>query len=113
MHRTGRLRRLLRIGLAGMVSLALVGAVPSSAEAHSQRPPVPLLRWQSCGSDFPQLLCTTATVPLDYDRPRGRTTRLALAKRPAADPAHRIGTVFVNPGGPGRIRREHGQVRLR
>ena len=101
MHRTGRLRRALLIGLAGMVSLALVGAVPSSAEAHTKRPAVPVLRWQSCGPDFPDLLCTTAAVPLDYDRPHGRTTRLALAKRPATDPAHRIGTVFVNPGGPG------------
>ena len=101
MKRTGRLRRALLIGLAGMVSLALAGAVPSSAEAHTKRPAVPVLRWQSCGSDFPHLLCTTATVPLDYDRPHGRTTRLALAKRPATDSAHRIGTVFVNPGGPG------------
>ena len=40
-------------------------------------------------------------MPLDYDKPRGRTTELALAKLPASDPARRIGTVFINPGGPG------------
>ena len=28
-------------------------------------------------------------------------TEIALARIPASDPAHRIGTVFVNPGGPG------------
>jgi pimeloyl-ACP methyl ester carboxylesterase len=42
-----------------------------------------------------------ATVPLDYDKPRGATTEVALARVPASDPARRIGSVFVNPGGPG------------
>jgi pimeloyl-ACP methyl ester carboxylesterase len=45
--------------------------------------------------------CATATVPLDYDRPRGRTITLALIRLPAADPARRIGSLFPNPGGPG------------
>ena len=40
-------------------------------------------------------------MPLDYDKPRGRTIELALAKVPASDPGRRIGTVFLNPGGPG------------
>ena len=34
-------------------------------------------------------------------RPSRATTALALARIPATDPEHRIGTVFVNPGGPG------------
>jgi pimeloyl-ACP methyl ester carboxylesterase len=62
---------------------------------------VPTLDWQPCGEDFPGIDCALATVPLDYDRPSGRTTQLALARYPATDPAARIGTVFVNPGGPG------------
>ncbi|WP_433161827.1 alpha/beta hydrolase [Kribbella sp. CA-247076] len=41
------------------------------------------------------------TVPLDYDRPSDGTTELALARFRATDTSHRIGTVFVNPGGPG------------
>jgi len=40
-------------------------------------------------------------VPLDYDDPDGPTITLALAKRPAGDPDRRIGSLFVNPGGPG------------
>ena len=40
-------------------------------------------------------------MPTDYDRPRGATTTIALTRLPASDPAHRVGTLFTNPGGPG------------
>jgi pimeloyl-ACP methyl ester carboxylesterase len=40
-------------------------------------------------------------VPLDYDRPRSGRISIALARLPATDPAHRIGSLFLNPGGPG------------
>jgi len=40
-------------------------------------------------------------VPLDYDRPHGASTSLALARVPAAAGADKVGSVFVNPGGPG------------
>ena len=40
-------------------------------------------------------------VPLDYDRPRGATISIALTRLPATDPARRIGSLFLNPGGPG------------
>ena len=45
--------------------------------------------------------CATVEVPLDYDQPSRATTPVALARVPATDVKHRIGTVFVNPGGPG------------
>jgi hypothetical protein len=40
-------------------------------------------------------------VPLDYDQPNGATISLAVVRLPASDPAHRIGSLFLNPGGPG------------
>jgi pimeloyl-ACP methyl ester carboxylesterase len=40
-------------------------------------------------------------VPLDYDHPRGPSISLALKRLPASDPAHRMGSLFLNPGGPG------------
>jgi pimeloyl-ACP methyl ester carboxylesterase len=40
-------------------------------------------------------------LPLDYDRPHGATTEVALLRYRARDPKHRIGSLFVNPGGPG------------
>ncbi len=43
----------------------------------------------------------TASVPLDYNHPNGRQVTLALAKVPATAPSKKIGTLFLNPGGPG------------
>jgi pimeloyl-ACP methyl ester carboxylesterase len=54
------------------------------------------LVWKDCGGGF---RCTTATAPLDWAHPGGPRIRLALTQRPAS--GHRIGTLFVNPGGPG------------
>lgn len=45
--------------------------------------------------------CARLTVPLDYRHPRGRTITLGLLRRPAGDPSARIGSLVVNPGGPG------------
>lgn len=43
--------------------------------------------------------CARVTVPLDYGQPDGETIEIALKKR-AAD-GESIGTLFLNPGGPG------------
>ncbi|MCX7621948.1 MAG: alpha/beta hydrolase, partial [Acidimicrobiales bacterium] len=40
-------------------------------------------------------------MPLDYRDPDGPTLPLALIRRPATSPAIRIGSLIVNPGGPG------------
>ena len=40
-------------------------------------------------------------VPLDYADPAGPTIRLYVVRHPAADPSARIGSLLVNPGGPG------------
>ena len=41
-------------------------------------------------------------VPLDYDQPNGPTIQLSLVRLPAAGPAaERVGSLFLNPGGPG------------
>ena len=45
--------------------------------------------------------CGSITVPLDYDEPDGATTDVALLRVRATDPSRRVGTLLVNPGGPG------------
>src|SRR4051812_36125966 len=60
--------------------------------------PPPHLAWADCGGGFQ---CATATVPRDYDHPHGPTFQLPVVKWPAKDQAHKIGALFVNPGGPG------------
>ena len=64
---------------------------PSLARFYSQR-----LDWSDCGDGDE---CARLTVPLDYRRPGGRTIRLYVLEVPAS--GSRIGSLVVNPGGPG------------
>lgn len=66
---------------------------PALAPYYSQQ-----LDWEACGDGHD---CATLTVPLDYRRPRGETLELALLRVPAGDPDGRVGSLVVNPGGPG------------
>ncbi len=59
---------------------------------------VPAPHWADAGDGYQQ---TDAAVPYDYADLQGRTFRLHLVRLPARDPAHKIGTLFVNFGGPG------------
>lgn len=54
--------------------------------------------WEECGD---QLDCGTLAVPLDHDDPDGEQFELALVRRRASRPDERIGSLLVNPGGPG------------
>lgn len=54
------------------------------------------LSWSDCRGGFE---CARLTVPVDYERPRGRTIRLALVRLPASGEAR--GSLVLNPGGPG------------
>ena len=46
--------------------------------------------------------CARLTVPLDYDKPDGTTISLGLLRhRATGAPDNRIGSLVVNPGGPG------------
>jgi pimeloyl-ACP methyl ester carboxylesterase len=96
-------RGLRRTALAAVVAVLLASplAAPTAAAAPhgGAGPPVPRLRWALCGDG---LECTTARVPLDHDRPSGATISLALIRLPASGPGRRIGSIFLNPGGPGR-----------
>jgi pimeloyl-ACP methyl ester carboxylesterase len=84
-----------------LIASLFFGIMPHLYAAEVQSfSPVPVLFWEPCGSERRTVECAIASVPLDYDEPRGATTPIALAKIPAADPANKIGTVFLNPGGP-------------
>jgi len=54
--------------------------------------------WQDCGEGFQ---CAELAVPVDHAQPGGPTLTLALVRQPAQDPARRIGSLLMNPGGPG------------
>ena len=58
--------------------------------------------WETCGEEeSPDAECGTLTVPIDWDDPDGEAIDLALARIPANDPDARIGSLVINPGGPG------------
>ncbi len=54
--------------------------------------------WSACRQSFE---CAEIEVPLDYAEPGGETITLALLRVPAGDPGQRVGSLVVNPGGPG------------
>lgn len=88
------------IVIVGLVCPALPAAADRTAAGVRAGPAVPVLRWHPCRG-VKGFQCATARVPLDYRHPRGQMIRLAVIRHRAADPAHRIGSVFFNPGGPG------------
>lgn len=69
-------------------------ATPPALKAFYQQK----LVWKACGGDF---RCAQATVPLDYAKPAAGRIQIAMVKLPARKTAQRIGSLFINPGGPG------------
>jgi pimeloyl-ACP methyl ester carboxylesterase len=56
-----------------------------------------VLKWTTCeGGDFQ---CTTAKAPMDWKNPAAKSIDLALIRRAASGTA--LGSLLVNPGGPG------------
>jgi pimeloyl-ACP methyl ester carboxylesterase len=69
----------------------------SGAPASSTPAPAQSLDWQACG----RFQCASVTVPIDYSDASKGTVDLYLKRRPASDKANRVGSLLVNPGGPG------------
>src|SRR5262249_33437447 len=85
-----------------------VGTVPAGLDRFYGQP----LTWGDCAGfarsqDDRSTLkdrsarCARLTVPLDYANPTGRTITLGVLRMPATDQAHRVGSLVINPGGPG------------
>jgi pimeloyl-ACP methyl ester carboxylesterase len=80
-------------------SAAPTGPSPSPVASPSAPPPEPVaLQWQPCESGFE---CAVLPVQLDADDPSAGAVDLAVTRRLATDQAQRIGSLVVNPGGPG------------
>jgi pimeloyl-ACP methyl ester carboxylesterase len=76
------------------------GSMPPTATVTSAGPtfdPAPI-EWEPFNDAID---VATLDVPLDYDDPAGERVELALARYRALEPDQRIGTLLVNPGGPG------------
>lgn len=113
---TTRVRRMPRRGRIGAVAatlvalLALTGCVPTflspakpvstptGEDVHEALVPfyTQVLEWEQCGDG---LGCATATAPLDWENPEAGEIDLALVRHVAT--GDRLGSLLVNPGGPG------------
>lgn len=85
------------VALAAAVTLTLGGVFPGSP-ARAGAGVAPRVVWTACEDGFE---CATVPAPLDYDRPRGVQIAISLVRLPAAEPGRRIGSLLLNPGGPG------------
>ncbi|WP_236246259.1 alpha/beta hydrolase [Streptomyces sp. CC210A] len=85
---------------APTASASAPGPAPAAAPAAALRPYYEQrLAWRDCGA--PGFQCATLKAPLDYAKPQGEQVRLAVARAAATGPGKRLGSLLVNPGGPG------------
>ncbi len=130
MLRAGRRRPRARLGRVPVVAAVLAAvallagacaqAVPGTAvpDAAAGAPPelesfyTQNLAWGPCAPyaateeyrslyTDPALQCARLQVPLDYARPGGRTASIAVLRHAAPASPDRIGSLVINPGGPG------------
>ncbi|MFB6718987.1 alpha/beta hydrolase [Kribbella sp. NPDC056345] len=87
------MKRALGALTASVVVFAAV-AIPASAGTAK-------IVWKPCADEQPGYECGTLALPIDRSKPGGPTFELAVNRHKATDPAHRLGVLFVNPGGPG------------
>lgn len=74
---------------------ALPRATPSVLTPYYEQK----LSWRDC--EIPGFQCATMKAPLDYAQPGEGDIRLAVSRRKATGPGERLGSLLVNPGGPG------------
>ena len=96
------------IALVGLLAVAACGNSSSSSDTSLN----PLstttdfivnpIEWKPCdGSTSTEVECGNIEVPFDYADPEQGSFVLYVKKHNAASPADRIGSMMVNPGGPG------------
>ena len=105
------MRRCLAVGaLLVMVSACSSGSSSSDSTPDTPAPVSTLyapaeggtLKWKSCSGDsLDPLQCARLSVPFDYNNPSQGSFSLKLVKRPANIRTKRVGSMLVNPGGPG------------
>ncbi|MDQ0750259.1 pimeloyl-ACP methyl ester carboxylesterase [Streptomyces africanus] len=75
--------------------VALPRSTPAALTSYYAQKPA----WRGCG--VPGFECATIKAPLDYAEPAAGDVRLAVARKKAMGPGKRLGSLLVNPGGPG------------
>ncbi|TDD25928.1 alpha/beta fold hydrolase [Nonomuraea diastatica] len=107
------------MALGSLLTSSFVLGGPTAAASVWTKPPV--IDWRKCpeisddelGSRLSEeeltrarqligrMECGTLSVPRSYDDPRGEQITVALTRLKATDQKRRLGTMVLNPGGPG------------
>ncbi len=74
--------------------VSLDGSVPPELEEFYAQD----VAWEGCGSGFD---CASVEVPMNYADPTGETIEIALKRFNHTGDGPALGTLFINPGGPG------------
>jgi pimeloyl-ACP methyl ester carboxylesterase len=104
-------QRILFAGLLAtvclMVAPLMVPASSASASVRGQSVGAgsslegePNAAWHPCSTSA-EVECSRLQVPIDWSHAQGPKLRVALARLPATNPKHRIGSLLFNCGGPG------------
>jgi pimeloyl-ACP methyl ester carboxylesterase len=98
------------LAIAAALALTITACGNSSSSSDTTTNPlnattefvVNPIEWNTCdGSTSTQVECGNIEVPFDYANPDQGSFVLYVKKHNAASPADRIGSMMVNPGGPG------------
>jgi pimeloyl-ACP methyl ester carboxylesterase len=98
------------LALAATLALTMTACGNSSSSSDTTTNPLETtttfvvnpIEWKACdGSTSTQVECGNIEVPFDYADPEQGSFVLYIKKHNAASPADRIGSMMVNPGGPG------------
>ena len=98
------------LALAATLALTITACGNSSSSSDTTTDPpentttfvVNPIEWKACeGSTSTEVECGNIEVPFDYSDPDQGSFVLYVKKHNAASPADRIGSMMVNPGGPG------------
>ena len=99
---SSRRRASLAAGVA-LVLAACSGGGTNGTPVESTLPDTEwTIEWKPCVDSYADgSECGTMEVPYDYSDPSVGTFTLRMRRHPAGEPDKRIGTLLVNPGGPG------------
>src|SRR5690349_11719522 len=87
--------------------LLTTAAAPAFADAQGSALPV---EWAACTAEAlaqvpvaerPNVTCAAYQVPVNHSRPADGKIGIAMMRRAAPDQSAKIGSLFINPGGPG------------
>ncbi|RBY86768.1 alpha/beta hydrolase [Blastococcus sp. TBT05-19] len=104
----------LPLALAGCTSFGDEPEEPAAASATPTEVEATPIEWSDCDAQIQPLIegqpgserdlffeCGRTDVPISYDEPGGATLPLFLVRATPAGQTERIGSLVVNPGGPG------------